>query len=314
MRDADAARLLEEALSNGAAGPVGGPPGLAGRLEIAAELRAASAAWASDVPAAAGTFVIAHRQAIPSMAPPAVPFFWHRALIATPGVVLLLVSLMTAIPGAGKTFARPLVQILQSVLVGGHTELSQFGPQDAGEVDRTLGRFRSDLAAGSHWFVHTGYVGMGGNVPPGKSSQAVRIETVAELTRVSDVHIHAPRVGSIGLPAEFTYAFVAPDGMVMAFFGEGDNEVLMIEAPVGNGLSVGFSRVIVGPEGSVSPELRTETVTADGQDLVWDPDPTGRMPLTSSLHWEADGVSYSIFGRSLTKERAVQIFESLEPL
>jgi hypothetical protein len=39
-----------------------------------------------------------------------------------------------------------------------------------------------------------------------------------------------------------------------------------------------------------------------------------RPQESSALRWEADGVSYSLYGRSLTREEAIDLYLSLRPL
>ncbi len=66
-----------------------------------------------------------------------------------------------------------------------------------------------------------------------------------------------------------------------------------------------------------SPDLKTEDLSFGGQVVVWDPDPWDPGPGRSegsALHWEEEGVSYSLMGRSLTREEAVDLFLSLRPL
>jgi hypothetical protein len=92
---------------------------------------------------------------------------------------------------------------------------------------------------------------------------------------------------------------------------------------------------IGSPEGEAvveSPPLQTEEVSLDGVAVVWDPDPDppsrdpayvftpGSWPPlqrradSSALRWEEDGVSYSLMGRSLTHDEAVDVFFSRRPL
>jgi hypothetical protein len=100
--------------------------------------------------------------------------------------------------------------------------------------------------------------------------------------------------------------------------------LLLAEFPVGEGRSVGFGRATNRwtPDGQMiveSPELKTEELSLGGQTVVWDPDPDPGPPSphrleSSALDWEEDGVSYSLMGRSLTREEAVDLFLSLRPL
>lgn len=125
-----------------------------------------------------------------------------------------------------------------------------------------------------------------------------------------------------GEPIRFDHADVAPGGIVLTFFGSGANELLLAAFPVGEGRSVGFSRMEnrTAPDGRTvfeNPELKTEEVSVGGQLVVWDPDPWDPGPGRSdgsALRWEEEGVSYSLMGRSLTREEAVDLFLSLRPL
>lgn len=79
------------------------------------------------------------------------------------------------------------------------------------------------------------------------------------------------------------------------------------------------SRVVMGTDRqgrwiSETPALKTEELMLDGQTVVWDPDNTGRRPDSSALRWERDGVSYSLMGRALTRDEAVQLLVSLRPV
>lgn len=91
-----------------------------------------------------------------------------------------------------------------------------------------------------------------------------------------------------------------------------------MQAPVGGGRGMSYSRVVVGTDKQgrfvqQSPELRTEELLVGNQSVTWDPDTTGRIPNTSALRWERDGISYSLMGRALTRDEAVQLFPSLRP-
>jgi hypothetical protein len=114
----------------------------------------------------------------------------------------------------------------------------------------------------------------------------------------------------------FDHAFVAPDGTVFAFFGAGENELLLHMRPMAEGGTVLY----------VSPEM--ETVVLGGHDVAWLPDERPRRsprdifspgswtrpPLSDQrpmLVWDAGGVSYALRGRALTREEAVAFFLSL---
>jgi len=134
-------------------------------------------------------------------------------------------------------------------------------------------------------------------------------------------------------PVRFDHAFVAPGGIALIFFGSGANELSLSGFPVGEGRSVAYGRSVSRTTGDgklvmESPELKTEEMSFHGQTVVWDPDPEPPSPVnghwpgtwflhrseSSALRWEEDGVSYSLMGRSLTREEAVDLFLSLRPL
>ena len=92
-----------------------------------------------------------------------------------------------------------------------------------------------------------------------------------------------------------------------------------MQARVGGGRAMGHSRVVMGTDRqgrwiSETPELKTEELPHDGLIVVWDPDNTGRRPDSSALRWERESVSYSLMGRGLTRDEAVQLFVSLRPV
>jgi hypothetical protein len=131
-------------------------------------------------------------------------------------------------------------------------------------------------------------------------------------------------------PVRFDHAFVAPGGIALIFFGSGANELFLSAYPVGEGRSVGYSRSVSRRTAESelvveSPELKAEEMSFRGQTVVWDPDPEPpsskelhwpgtwfrRRSETSALRWEEDGVSYSLMGRGLTREEAVDLFLSM---
>jgi hypothetical protein len=136
-------------------------------------------------------------------------------------------------------------------------------------------------------------------------------------------------------PVRFDHAFVTPGGWVLIFFGSGPSEILLSQFPVGEGRTVSFSRSVSRrtPKGDLvmeSPELKLEELYFGGQTVLWDPAPEYPAPPSrslfspgtwfqpardeSALRWEEGDVSYSLTGRSLTREEAVDLFLSLRPL
>jgi hypothetical protein len=146
-----------------------------------------------------------------------------------------------------------------------------------------------------------------------------RVDRLDRLGSLTSMTIQAPTVAHRGRIPAFNHALVAPDGLLLLFFGSDDDELLLVQAPVGSGRSMSYSRMVQGTDRqgrwiSQNPELTTEELVLDGQTVVWDPDNTGRRPDSSALRWERESVSYSLMGRALTRDEAVRVFVSLRPV
>jgi hypothetical protein len=232
--------------------------------------------------------------------------------------------------------------MIEMVRVGEHTQILRQGPRTIAEVATTAERFRQQVANGQMWLLSTPYGGFGGAVPPGSSARVRRVSSLERLRSLTPMRIQVPTGLHREEPVRFDHAFVAPGGWVLiffgsGFFGSGPNELLLSQCPVGEGRSVGVGRSTSrrGPDGQLiveSPELKMEEMSFSGQVVVWDPapeppptssggyfSPGSWLPVrhrdeSSALRWEEEGVSYSLMGRSLTREEAVDLFLSLRPL
>jgi hypothetical protein len=143
-----------------------------------------------------------------------------------------------------------------------------------------------------------------------------RYRRLDDLRAHTTIRLEAPEGVYRGASLAFHHALVAPGGgFVLAFFGTGDREVLLVRANVADGHSISFSQALGAPNDVVVPVPPiAETMTIDGQQVTWDPDATGVNPNLSALRWEKAGVSYSLCGRALSKEEALALFSSLRPL
>jgi hypothetical protein len=225
-----------------------------------------------------------------------------------------LVVVLLAVPGSRATIARQGYRVLQTLHIAPRTDLLTFDAHTPDEVSATLRQAQRQLAAGTMWQIHTAYGGWGGTVPPNTSPAVRRVDQVEVLRSLTTVPIQVPEGVYRGQPLTFQYALVSPDGLVLTFFGSGNGEVLLVQAPVDSGQQISYSRSVTGRDGvmrSVPPAI--EPLTIGGQRVTWDPDTTGNANL-SALRWESMGVSYSLCGRALTKEEAVSLFSSLRPL
>jgi len=231
------------------------------------------------------------------------------ALVGATAVVVLL------IPGARVALARQADWLLQVLHIAPSTDLVTYGLQSREEVTASVQQQRRLLESGRSWHVSTVYGGYGGSVPQGASAVPQRIERPDVLSSLAPISLLAPNGIHRGQSVSFHYAWLAPDGVVLAFFGFGDGEVFLVQAPVRSGQRIAHSRVVSGAGGTVigvTPAI--EPLTVNGQRLTWDADTTGIMPNSSALRWEANGVSYSLYGQALTREEAVALFSGLRPL
>jgi hypothetical protein len=239
---------------------------------------------------------------------------WRSPFMAAVGFAIGVVGLLV-FPGARVTVARQAVRVLQALRVGPNTQLQTDDVRSRGEVEATLRETGQQLATGKSWFVSTVYGGFGGSVRAGASSDVQTIKRSDVLLSLAAMPLLGPDMVYRGERLTFHHALLAPDGFVLAFFGHGATEVLLVQAPVGHGHSVAYSRVVSGTDGriiGVAPAV--ETLTLNGQQLTWDPDPTGTMTDNSALRWEANEISYSLYGRALMRDEALALFSSLRPL
>ncbi len=331
MRERQAAARLEGAIgAPGSGSPVPAEaldPDLRGNLRMAERLAAldlASESRAREPLREQLKQSLEQRRARPMASALRRPWVMRRPVLATGlGIVLAVGLLAVVAPRSLAALVEPVVRMIEMVRVGDHTQILRQAPRTSAEVAATLEESRRRLASGQSWFLSTPYGGFGGRVPLGSSARVQRVSSLERLRSLTPMRIQVPTGLHRDEPVRFDHAHVAPGGIVLVFFGSGANELLLAEFPVGEGRSVGFGRATNRwtPDGQMiveSPELKTEEMSLDGQTVVWDPDPQpappGHRSESSALHWEEDGVSYSLMGRSLTREEAADLFLSLRPL
>lgn len=242
----------------------------------------------------------------------------RRVLPISFAITAAATLLIVAIPAARHSVAHQLYRVLDTARVGPGTELVRPDSATAEEVAATLQEHDRGLATGRTWSIHTPYGGFGGVVPPRASPALQRVDRVDLLHSLTSMPIQMPAGSYRGATPTFSHALVAPDGFLLVFFGSEENEILLVQAPVGGGRAMSYSRVVTGTDkqGAFvldSPELKTEEMSLGGRSVTWDPDTTGRIPNSSAMRWEREGVSYSLMGRALTRDEGVQLFLSLRP-
>lgn len=243
----------------------------------------------------------------------------RRPVLATSlGIAVAMALLAMVAPRSLAAFAG---RMLDSLLrVGDHTAIVRFAPQTAEEIAAIVREFQHTVANGQSWFVSTDYGGFGGAVPQGEGPSVRRVASFPELTLLTTLRHPRPTLQHRGGLVQFDHALVAPGGPVLLFYGSGRNELFLALFPVTEGRTVSFSRSVATttPDGGLvsrgSPPLRAEELSLDGRRAVWDPENTGLNSDLSALRWEADGTSYSLMGRSLTREEAISLFLSMQPV
>ena len=260
------------------------------------------------------------------------PWALRRPLLATELAVLAVVVLLAVVaPRSLAALVEPVARMIDRVRAGDDPQILQRAPQTEADVAAILHEHRQRLANGESWYLGTPYGGSGGGVPPGERATVRRVSSLDEL-RVATTRLQIPTGLHRDEPVRFDHAFLAPGGIALIFFGSGANEIFLSAFPVGEGWSVAYGRSVsrTTPDGKFvmeSPGLRTEEMSFAGQTVVWDPDPAPPLPKVhgpgtwfqhpserSALRSEEGGVSYSLVGRSLTREEAADLFLSMRPL
>jgi hypothetical protein len=241
---------------------------------------------------------------------------WRRPVLRFgAGLVGATAILMLLLPGARLALARQAGWLLQVLQISPSTELDTSGGLSREALNASVRQHQRMLETGRSWMVSTIYGGFGGSVPEGGPSVPQRIDRADVLSSRALIPLLAPDAEHRGQQLVFRYAWLAPGGVVLAFFGFDDAEVFLAQMPVGQGQRVAYSRTICCSDGTtVGVAPAPEMLVVNGQQLTWDPDTTGIMPNDSALRWEANGVSYSLYGRALTRDEAVALFASLHPL
>ncbi len=338
MRDEQAAVRLEKAIGSGlSASPerVGErDEDLLGRVQVATSLAALDLVGESRAREPLRERLeqaMVERRARAAEPPVRRPWALRRPLLATELAVLAVVVLLAVVaPQSLAALVEPVARMIERVRVGDNTQILRPVPQTEAGVAATLQEHRQRLANGESWYLGTPYGGLGGGVPPGERATVRRVSSLDAL-RAATTRLQIPTGVHRDEPVRFDHAFLAPGGIALIFFGSGANEIFLSAFPVGEGRSVAYGRSVsrTTPDGKFvmeSPELRTEEMTFAGQTVVWDPDPAPPLPKvhwpgtwfqhpseSSALRWEEGGVSYSLMGRSLTREEAVDLFLSLRP-
>ena len=348
MRERQAAVLFEAALGSllsGSSQPVAvQDEELRDRVRVAKGLAALDLARESRVRESLRerlTQALAERRARPVASAPQRPWMMRRPILAAEIAVLVAVALLGVVaPRSLAALVEPVVRMIEVIRVGGHTQINRQAPMRGADVAAILEQHGQRLANGQSWFLNTPYGGFGGSVPPGNRTGVQRVSSLERLRSLTPMRLQVPACLHRDQPVRFDHAYVAPDGWVLMFFGSGPTEILLSQFPVGAGRSVSFGRSVsrTTPEGGVvleSPALKTEEMSFGGQTVVWDPDPEPPADIsspgtgwrakarslfqparqeTSALRWEENDVSYSLMGRSLTREEAVDLFLSLRPI
>ena len=197
-------------------------------------------------------------------------------------------------PGALPAAAQNIDRFVREVVVGEHTTVRQVTPAErAAQAKGTVPELPENM-----WYVQTPIGGFGGDVLEGEDP-TVRYYHTFELAqqRLPDVDLREPT----DLPPGYLLrgALVTPpDGVILTyshFRGQG-SDIVLVEKAVDE-----QRRVSVGSGAPV------KEVIVNGRRGAWTDGQYRR-----SLHWEAQGISYTVGGIGMSLDEAIRIAESLE--
>lgn len=236
----------------------------------------------------------------------------HPAMIVTAIVLAGLLVTMLSWPGALVTAAQEIQELVQSLVLGRHTEAVQVDPELAPLPARTPPAKPTVLYDNDGWSIKTSIGNFGGNVLPDQDATVRRFDTIEQAQAILPFRLHQPGY----LPAGWALREVmfAPTGGVFLFYGGPDGDIVLVSTPVyeqseiidrqSDGTTEKVAVRVSSSNVMVVTDKPIEMVTLNGQPAGW--------IEGGGLMWEADGISYRLGGANLSLDAAIHIAESLE--
>ena len=233
-------------------------------------------------------------------------FRQRRAAVILASVVLVGLLVVTlAWPGALTAAAQAIEDFVQSLGVGPHTTVRQVDPEWAtAHPQRPLPATPVVEQRGRLWTIRTAIGNFGGNPLPGNDAAVKRFDTFNEAQAAAPFDLRKPGY----LPAGYTLreTMVTPSEWAFLFYDGPYGDIILVQALVYTRVEKISETEMVGTSSSIGilTDGPIEEVELNGRRAAWVED--------RSLTWEAEGVSFLLGGPSLSLGEAIRIAESLE--
>jgi hypothetical protein len=238
------------------------------------------------------------------------------------GAAVLMASLLAVSPGIRAALAATWESLFGRRIV---THTMQ-------ESIDSLTAFWAQADDGRYWSLSTPYGTAEGMVTHGMKPYSRHYVGLRALARDADLDVMTPTVWPDELPAflRFKEGWLNPDGSVWLIFCTGPWEFMLSQIPIAKAAGAMAPTFVTTWTDTTSarPADEPRTCIWDGIEVRWVPDSeddrsashrwarprTPGDPAYGSLHWEHDGVTYSLKGQNLTLTRAEEIWRSLRPV
>lgn len=227
-----------------------------------------------------------------------------------------------------------LINYLNVYRIGEHTYVTEFGAVGEANIDSMLVDAYSRVERGETYAVHNSYGGFGGTVPEGREPFVKQLSSLSITTQMVEFPLLVPTYFDKRIPKEFRFqkAQIMPDGSAILYFGLSICETMLRYVPVGENSFYGHSQTTMTIDSTgnrhmqgIIPDL--EELEMEGKQVYWQVhNDQWRKQLLGNITdsyqdlvigkfmWEADGISYTLDGKLLTKEEGIKIIESLKEM
>ncbi len=234
-------------------------------------------------------------------------FFWKRHPAVTLAAVVLAAILVVTLawPGTLTAVAEGIENFVQSLSLGPHTTVHQVSPDQAAARPQKPAPATPEVKQRSDgWTIRTAIGNFGGNVLPDHDATVHRFSTFDMAQAATPFSLRQPGY----LPAGYVFreAMVAPGGSTFLFYNGPEGDIILVQWPV-------YDRVDkLSDDQVVTTVFMIGTLTDKPiEEVMLNGQPAGWVE-GSGLMWEADGVSFTLGGASLSLDEALRIAESLE--
>lgn len=229
----------------------------------------------------------------------------HPALTLATVVLVALLVITLAWPGALTAAAQGIENFVQRLWLGPHTTVHQVSPERAAAHPRKPAPATSEVKQRSDgWTIRTAIGNFGGNLVPGWDATVRRFGAFDEAQVATLFNLRRPGY----LPTDYALreAMIAPGDWTFLFYDGPEGDIILVQMPVYDQVEERSDNQVVTTAFMIGTltDKPIEEVTLNGQPAGW--------VEGHSLMWEADGVSYTLGGASLSLDEATRIAESLE--